>query len=153
MALKLYYKELGSFVEISTGGDMDSPLSTVHDGKTGEDVSVQLFVRNDDENKWYSNIEVFPFDKSVGAVNSGDVNYEDTGWGVKLSLGSVEPSAATWEDVDWGGSILISNIGSSGSADTTQYHPFWCLLSCPPHHSAVTKENISFRVEYTENAV
>lgn len=152
MGLKLYYKESGSFVEISTGGEMTSPLSTVHDGKTGEDVSVQLYIRNDDSSKWYSNIEIFPFDKSVGMIESGDVVYDDTGWGMKLSLGSVEPSAAAWEDIDWGEAVLISSIGSSGSADTTQYHPFWCLLSCPPHHKATTKENISLRVEYTENA-
>jgi len=153
MGLKLYYKDSGSFVEMSTGGDMTSPLSTVHDGKTGEDVSVCLYIRNDDPLKWFSNIEVFPFDKAVGLIGGGDVGYDDTGWGVKLSLGSVEPSAAEWDDIDWGESLLLSNIGSSGSPDTTQYHPFWCLLSCPPNHKATTKENLSFRVEYTESAV
>lgn len=153
MALKIYYRDNDQFIEISQNGTMTSPLATIHDGKTGDVISSQLYLRNDDDTVWYSNIEVLPFDKNTGEINSGDVNYEDTGWGMKLSLGSIEPTETMWEDIDWGESILFSRIGNSGSPDTAKYYPFWCLITCPPNHDAVTKENLSLRVEYTENAI
>jgi hypothetical protein len=149
----MYYRNNDQFVEISQNGLMTSPLATVHDGKTGDVTSTQLYMRNDNESFWYSNIEIFPFDKDIGEIGKGDICFEDTGWGMKLSLGSIEPTAAMWEDIDWGESIIISQIGDTGEPDIAQYHPFWCMITCPPNHNATTKENISLRVEYTENAV
>lgn len=153
MALKMYYKSNDVFVEISQNGLMTSPIASVHDGKTGDVTSRQLYIRNDSEARWYSNIEIFPFDKNEGSIKSGDVMYEETGWGMKLSVGSIEPTQAMWDDIDWGDPIVISKIGDTGVPDTSQYHPFWCMITCPPNHDAETKENISLRVEYTENAV
>lgn len=132
---------------------MSSPLATVHDGKIGDVTSTQLYLRNDNSNLWYSNIEIFPYDKDAGEIDKGDINYEDTGWGMKLSLGTVEPTEAMWEDVDWGDSVVLVRIGNTGAPDIAKYHPFWCMITCPPNHDAITKENISVRVEYTENAV
>lgn len=151
MALKLYYRSGDQFVEISQDGVMTSPLATVHDGKTGDETATQLYLRNDNENFWYSNIEIFPFDKNAGMIYEGDVNYEDTGWGMKLFLGETEPTSAMWEDIDWGESIIMSKIGDTGVPDIAGYHPFWCYLTCPPNHDAAIKENLSLRIEYTEN--
>ena len=153
MALKIYYRTNDQFVEVSQNGTMTSPVATVHDGKIGDVTSTQLYLRNDDNARWYSNIEIFPYDKLVGEINAGDINYEDTGWGMKLSLGSIEPTQAMWDDIDWGDSIVVTRIGDIGVPDTAQYYPFWCMISCPPNHDAETKENISLRIEYTENAI
>ena len=153
MGLQLYYRRNDEFVAISQNGIMSSPLATVHDGKTGDMYVTQLYLRNDNPLVWFSNIEVFPFDKNAGEILKGDVNYQDTGWGIKLSLSSSEPTQGMWEDIEWGESVLIDKVGDSGNPDTAKYHPFWYMITCPPNHDAAIKENITFRVEYTENVV
>lgn len=153
MALKLYYKNSsGSFVEASTGNDMATPITTTHEGKTGDTKTLDLYIRNDDVSKWYSNITVLPVDL-IDANPYGDVSYTETGWGVKLSKGATEPTENEWEDVNWGSQITMDNIGSDGAYDTTTYFPFWYLVSCPPNTNAQNKEDIVLQVDYTENAV
>jgi hypothetical protein len=153
MGLKLYYKNSsGSFVEASTGDDTSDPVVTTHDGKNGDVKTTDLYLRNDDSAKWYSNIVVLPVDL-VDANPYGDVNYSETGWGVKLSSGGTEPTEAEWDDVTWGRQISMSDIGSNSSADTTTYYPFWYLISCPPNTDAQNKDDIILQISYTENAV
>lgn len=152
MALKLYYKEGDIYTEISSGSSQTSPLATVHDGKTGDFVSTQLFIRNDDATKWYSNIVVVPYDLT-SIVDKNDVDYKSSGWGVKLSQGADEPTLAAWGDIDWGDYVNMGNAGAEANADTTTYFPFWYLITCPPNTDAQIKNNITIRVEYTENAV
>lgn len=153
MALKLYFRnENGIHVEVSNGSDFTSPIVTTHDGKLGGSQSVCLYLNNDDANLWYSNIEVLPVDL-VGASPYGDVSYEETGWGIKLSFGSSEPTAAEWNNITWGRKISLSNIGSAGTPDTSTYYPFWYLVSCPPNTNAQNKSDIVLRMSYTENAI
>lgn len=152
MGLKLYYKYNDQYVEVSSGGLFTDPVPTVHDGKTGDIITTQLFLRNDDANLWYSNITVRGYDLTE-TVDKNDVNYTSTGWGVKLSAEELEPTLAGWNGTDWGNTISIQNIGSTSGSDVSTYVPFWRLLTCPPYTEAQVKRNISLRVEYTENAV
>lgn len=152
MALKLYYKEGDVYTEISSGNTQANPLTTVHDGKTGDFISAQLFLRNDDATKWYSNIVVRPYDLTT-TVDKDDTDYESTGWGVKLSQGADEPTLAAWGDIDWGDFINMGDIGESGIPNTATYFPLWKLITCPPNADAQIKNNLTIRVEYTENAV
>lgn len=152
MALKLYYKENDQFVEISSDSAFTNPLVSTHDGKTGDIITTQLFLRNDDSAKWYSNVTIQPYDLT-SEVDKDDTDYESTGWGVKLSEGADEPTLAMWDDIDWGEQIDMSDVGSDIAADTSTYAPFWRLISCPPNTDAQVKLNIPLRVEYTENAV
>jgi len=152
MGLKLYYKEDDQFVEISSDLNLDTPLTTIHNGKTGDVVTTQIYIRNDDATKWFSNIILQPVDL-VDANPYGDVAYSETGWGVKLSYGSAEPTVGEWEDLAWGNEIDAPNIGSALSADTTTYYPIWQLESCPPNTNAQIKEDLVIQVSHTENAV
>ncbi|RLC00774.1 MAG: hypothetical protein DRH90_17720 [Deltaproteobacteria bacterium] len=153
MGLKIYYKDSNEqFVEISLYGDLASPVTTVHNGKTGNNVITQLFLRNDAASKWFSNISILPVDTEN--VNPyGDVSYVETGWGVKLSEGASEPSKGQWEDTDWGDTASMEAIGSDVAADTTTYYPFWYLISSPPNIDATVKTDILIQVSYTENLV
>jgi len=45
--LDAYYKEDDQFIEITVGDDLTNPITTVHNGRTGDTVSTQLFLRND----------------------------------------------------------------------------------------------------------
>lgn len=153
MGLVIYYKDDDDqFVDVTIDGDLDSPIQTIHDGKTGDIKTVQLYLRNDDATKWFSNIYIQPFDLE-DANPYGDVIYNETGWGVKLSPGAAQPTTGEWDDIDWGRYIIMSDIGSDSSADTTTYYPFWYLITCPPNEDVKIKTDIVLKVSYTENAV
>lgn len=153
MGLKLYYKDSDdAFVEISSGSDLASPVTTVHDGRLGDVITKQLYLRNDDSAKWFSTVSIAPFD-SEDANPYGDIGYTETGWGVKLSKGADEPSSNQWEDIDWGAQISMDNIGSDLGADTAVYYPLWYYITCPPNTNAQVKTDIMLTVSYTENSV
>jgi hypothetical protein len=152
MGLGIYFEVNSVKVEASTGDDISSPIMTSHNGKNGDSQSLCLYLRNDDAAKWFSNIIVRPID-TVDANPYGDINYNETGWGVKMHKGGEEPSRAEWEDIDWGNQILLDDVGSDSAEDTTTYFPFWYLISCPPNTDAQNKTDIVLEVAYTENAV
>lgn len=150
MALAIYKKVDESYVEITE--DTTSTIYTVHDGKNGTTSILQLFLRNDGSSQWYENISILPHD-TENTNPYGDVAYYETGWGIKLIAGSNQPTTAEWSDVNWGESIVMEDIGSDSSADTSTYFPFWYLISSPPHLDAINKTDIYLKVNFTENAV
>ena len=152
MALGIYIKEDDTFFLVSSADDLDSPLTTTHDGKRGDTKTLQLYVRNDDVTKWYSNIVITPVDL-IDANPYGDVAYDETGWGVKLNQGSEEPTQGEWENVDWGDAIDMADVGADSGYDIATYYPLWYLISCPPNTDAQTKTDIVLDLAYTENAV
>jgi hypothetical protein len=152
MSLKLYYKENDAFVEITSDDDLTNPLVTIHDGKVGDVITSQVYIRNDNTGMWYSNIFIKPVDL-VDANPYGDVAYTETGWGVKLSKGATEPTSSEWEDIAWGNQIEMDDIGSNSLADTTTYSPLWMLITCPPNTDAQVKTDIVINTRYTENVV
>ena len=152
MALKLYYKDEDDIFQEVSVGNLSSPVETIHDGKTGDVQTKQLFVKNDDSTLWYSNIVISPIDL-VDPNPYGDIIYTETGWGVKLSSGEDEPSESEWDDIRWGEEIVIEDIGSDSSGDSVYYYPFWYLITCPPNTNAKVKTDIVLNVAYTENVV
>lgn len=152
MGLKLYYKENDAYVEVSSGGVFESPVLTTHNGKTGDVIAEQLYLRNDNSALWYSNIVVSSYD-ATQTPEKDNSDYESTGWGVKLSPGADEPTLGAWENILWDNEIEMEDIGQTGTGDSTTYFPFWRLITCPPHTDIQIKKNIFVRVEYTENAV
>ena len=97
MALLIYKYESDTYIAITE--DTTSPIKTSHDGKRGDTKVLQLFLRNDSETKWYSNISIAPED-TVGAEPYGDLLYSETGWGVKLAAQESQPTTAEWEDIN-----------------------------------------------------
>jgi hypothetical protein len=152
MALKLYYKENDLYTEVSSGGAFSQPVVSTHNGKTGDVVAEQLYIRNDNAALWYSSIVISPYD-ITSTPTKDDTDYDSTGWGVKLSAGANEPTNGAWTNTLWSNSISMADVGSAGSGDSTTYFPFWRLITCPPHTDIQTKRNTSIKVEYTENAV
>ena len=154
MSLKLYYKNSsGSYVEVSSGDTITSPIPTTHDAKNGDTKVTCLYLHNDGTStKWYSNIAIRPDD--IDKVDSySDVAYDETGWGIRLSPGSTEPTDSEWDDIDWGSDASMSDVGSDSAADVATYYPVWYLITCPPNTDAQNKTDIILKVLYTENAV
>jgi len=152
MGLVLYFKEDDTFIAMTDSGDLTSPLTSIHDGKTGDIQTIQVYVRNDDTTLWFSNVKIQPVDL-VDANPYGDVVYSETGWGVKLSQGAEEPTEGEWDDIEWGNQIDMANLGSNSGANTTTYLPFWYYITCPPNTDAKVKTDIVLNVSYTENSV
>jgi len=152
MGLGLYYKEDDEFVAITKDSDTTNPHTSTHNGRTGDVQTFQIYLRNDDAAKWFSNIRIKPLDL-VDPEPYGDIAYIETGWGIKLSAEESEPSSSEWEDIDWGNTISMSNVGSDAAYDIATYFPFWYLITCPPNTDATTKTDIVLNVSYTENAV
>ena len=152
MGLGLYFKKDDVFYAITSVGDLTQPLTTIHDGKTGDTQTVQVYIRNNDSSKWFSNIIIKPVDL-IDANPYGDIIYTETGWGVKLNNGSEEPTQSEWEDIEWGNEINVDDIGTNLLANTTAYYPFWFLITCPPNTNAKIKTDIVLDVAYTENSV
>jgi len=153
MGLAVYFKDTNDlFTEASIDSDLTVPITTIHEGKEGDTKILQLYIRNDDAAKWFSNIIIRPVDL-VDANPYGDVAYSETGWGVKLSENTSQPTSAAWEDLPWGEQIDIVDIGSDSVADITTYVPFWYLITCPPNEDVKNKDDVVLNVSYTENAV
>ena len=152
MGLLLYFKENDEYEQITHSGDLTNPLSTVHDGKNGDTQTIQVYLRNDDITKWFSNIRIKPVDL-IDANPYGDIIYTETGWGVKLSQGSSSPSESEWEDIEWGNEISMDDIGTELLGNTNTYYSFWYLITCPPNTDAKIKTDIVIDVAYTENSV
>lgn len=151
--LSIYYKDSeGAYIQVSKGSDLSSPIITNHNGQSSTVVTLPLYLRNDESTRWYSNIRILPFDLE-DANPYGDVAYDETGWGVKLSTGGTEPTNAEWEDINWGEEISMSDIGSDSLGDTTTYYPFYYLITSPPNVDAQNKLDITLKTSYTENAV
>jgi len=148
MSLAIYYKdEEDQFVQVSES----TPINTIHNGRTGDIKTIQLFVRNDDPDEWYSNVRIRPVDL-VDANPYGDIGYTETGWGVKLNYSEFEPSTSEWNDLRWGADFIIDAIGSNDEADLS-YHSFWYYITCPPNEDVKIKTDIVIDVSFTENMV
>ena len=151
--LSIYYKNSeGSYIEVSRGQDLSSPVVTTHNGQNSVVITVPLYLRNNESTKWYSAIKIFPLDLE-DANPYGDISFDETGWGVKLSVGGTEPTTAEWEDINWGEEISMENVGSDSLGDTTTYFPFYYLITSPPNTDAQNKTDIVLKTTYTENAV
>ena len=95
MALKPYIYENAAYSELSVDGDQSNPLKTTHSGKDGDIRVVKVFLRNDNATLYYKDIQISPLDSDGDNIYE-DVDYDQTGWGVKLRAGNTEPSAAEW---------------------------------------------------------
>lgn len=126
-----------------------NPLRTVHNGKPGGADDKLLFIRNNDESNYYTDIVVSY--ENLNADDYGEVG--STGWAVKFLYGTRRPTEEEWDSVRGGQSIGIPDIGSSSAADTYTYHPIWVRVYCPGEAPAQIREGQTIRVWFNEKLV
>ena len=148
MALGLYDAPFGN--KFSEGGLQTFPITTTHRGDESEAIDLLLYLRNDDPLQWFSDIVVTPVDFSAPDDTLGD---KGTGWGIKLSPGIEQPSVTKWASIKFGESIEMSDIGDTGSPDTTTFYPFWFRIVSPSGEDVQTKIDIKLQIDLTKNAV
>lgn len=131
MALSLYEydKDNNQYLEISQNGLQTRPIQTTHNGTNGEIVEKQLFLRNDNDNFYYSNIRLTA--TPANKVRIGDVNYPEAYIGYKIIVKNTQPTKSEWAATQSGDTAFISNIGTTDLADTS-YKPLWIQVTISP---------------------
>lgn len=149
MALGLYKRLTGSTYALYSSDDSgDSPISTTHDGRTAGTTVIELFLRNNDPDVYYSSITLRCVQEDAGTEQlDGDT------WGVKLKYSVSEPTLPEWDLVDFNNTISLPNIGTSVLGDATTYLPIWYLIQHPGQIEANIEEGVKLRVEAIEGAV
>lgn len=144
----LLYRDAGSstYVAYTPGSTY---IETTHDCELGETQELQLFLRNDDNSLYFTDISI----RAESLTSLNDVIGVETGWGVKLYSGATQPTEAEWEIIDYGNSISMTDIGATSSPDTTTYLPLWFRIECPAGITPTIKENIALHVEYESASV
>ena len=149
MALAVYKRIGASYLSYSSDGSGDSPISTLHDGRTTGIQVVQLFLRNDNASVYYTTITI----RCTQPVSATDYLDNTDGWGVKLRSGVSEPTQEEWAITDWNNTMTMANLGTVDDGDIATYAPFWYLIQSPSQIAAEVIETVELRVEAVERAV
>lgn len=126
-----------------------NPLRTIHNGKTGGAYEKVLFIRNDDDTNYYTNVTVTYTNslmEDFGAAGS-------SGWSVKFLPGRRQPTEEEWDTVSAGQSIVLPDIGSILASDTYTYYPFWVRVYCPGDTAAQIRTGQTIKIYFEENKV
>ena len=154
------------FEEISTNSFNRPVNMTIPPG--GKHKTIKLFLRNDDESKYYTDLVLRPVNFTGGAIDGDSIT-------VKLLSGDREPTEVRWSEVGAngppdGGSILpgecailqsptgggardtrIPELGTSAGADT-KYYPFWVRAEAS-RGAPLGDYSLGFSIECTEGLV
>lgn len=153
MALALYSKPDENCMLSNTSDDIDDykPFTISFDGSTGGSLVKKLYVRNDNLDRYYTNIQIYPIDNSSG-IDHTDGTTDDWHW--KLMEKDIPPSEEDWDGVDMGNILtLSSNIGNSSLGDTATYLSFWVRVTIPDKQLADNIKDIYLRMVATETVV
>lgn len=152
MALSLYEydKSNNQYLEISQNGLQTRPIQTTHNGTNGEVVEKQLFIRNDNDNFYYSNIrlQATPANK----VRIGDINYPEAYIGYKIIVKDTQPTKSEWAATQSGEIAFISAIGDTNLADTA-YKPLWIQVTISPGTRIGALRDVGIQMLAEENPV
>lgn len=131
MSLSIYEydKDNNQYLEISENGLQSRPIQTTHNGTNGEVVEKQLFIRNNDENFYFSNLRLTA--TPATKVRIGDINYPEANIGYKIIIKNTQPTKSEWAATQSGDTAVISNIGTTNLSDTS-YKPMWIQVTIPP---------------------
>ena len=135
--------------ELSADGERTKPFSISFEGTAGGTKEVKLYVRNDDSLFYYTGIELGLEDLAASSHIDGTL----TGFSWKLSAGDLKPTLNDWAHITAGDDISLSNLGSSGTPNTSTYLPFWLQITVPANTSIQTIDTISFVLTATESSI
>ena len=145
MTLGLYNKP-----EASGLLDNTQPFTITFDGRIGGIIAKQVFLRNDDIEKWYKDI-------TVVAVNTAGNNLVDgtrDGYFWKLAKSDRELTLDEWALISPGNTLSITDeIGTDSFGDLITFLSLWVLVVTPSDQSITTNKSILLRINTTEAAV
>jgi len=130
--------------------DFGNRIVTSHNGTLGESVDALIYLRNDDQQVYYTGISVQINDSTSPDDTLGP---EGTGWGVRLFQGAREPTPAEWDSVTFDNIIVMPDVGSTLGGNTNTYEPFWVRVTIPGGTVSLIKEEMSLLVAGTERLI
>ena len=116
------------------------------DGRTGGVKQAKLYVRNSNVLYYYENIEIALSDSELLSIT--DQVSEGFVW--KLIAGDTQPTENDWRNTPAATAITLTDIGSSGTPDTSTFLPFWIFIQVPPGLDVQTYDTVKFTVTADE---
>jgi hypothetical protein len=152
MSLLIYeYDEDNSeFLEISKNGLQSRPIQTTHNGTDGQVVEKKLFLRNDNEDYYYTSVIVYPIPSRK--VRVGDINFPEAFIRYKMIIKDEQPTESEWLAIESGNQISFPGIGDTNTPDTS-YKPFWVQVGIAAGTRVQTINDVSIHLEAEENAI
>jgi hypothetical protein len=123
-------------------------LSVSFDGRVGGAQVKKLYIRNDNNDTYYTNT-------TIQALDSGAPSRVDgTNWHWKLAESDLPPSEYSWAEITPGNQLLLSSsIGTSRYGETAAYFTFWLRIQTPPRQLVQNIKSIVLRITATERLV
>lgn len=146
MSLNIYEEPAPSTV-FSADSTFSNALSLTVDGVIGAVRNTRYYIRNDDNTKFFTDIVLSAVVLSGIDIVSGATN----GFVWKLIAGDTQPVEDQWGLTAAGNSISLSDIGSSGNADTSTFLPFWLRIEVPRGSPVTSHQNIGLQITATDN--
>lgn len=138
------------FNKLSKDGLQTNPVQTSHDGTNGEIVERKLFLRSDDANFYYTDIQIQG--TPARKVRVGDLQFPEAFIGFKIAIQNEQPTRNQWLAIESGNTAVVDDIGDSSTGDTS-YKPFWIQVEIPPGTRAQTITDVGPNVLANENPV
>lgn len=120
---------------------------TSHNGYTGGADEFLFYLKNDDLNKTYRNIQIKPVFHQ-GELEEGAV-LTNTGWSVKIAYGSDLLSEREWDEVPINQICEIESI----SNDITLRYPVRVRIYCPGKATPQVRLDLKLNLSYIEEVV
>ena len=119
-------------------------LTVSLDGSYGDIKTKKFFLKNDNALVYYTDIILTLPNSEYSAGFMRD------GYSIKLIASDTLPDASDWDYVGPGEPIQISDIGSAGNPDTTNYHSIYMRVACPANQPVSLVSDVSVRVSAIE---
>ena len=139
MALHIYPDTIS--VAFSEEGNMSNAIRHAFDGSVGGIEEVRYYLRNDDNDKDYTEITITPIDFTGASIVDGT-----DGFSIKLRVGNSQPTRIQWDAIEAGAGIDMDDI-----SDIATYLPFWVRVEIPRGADIGSFEDVVFRIEATED--
>lgn len=128
---------------------INGPLVTTHNGFTGGDYQMLIFLKNQHPEFYYHDVSL---KIEMSDLVEGEI-FSNSGWSVKLKYGSEQPTEKQWGDIIVNNQISIPDIGSQYIPDTDTYHPVWIRVFCPGHTTPDIKKDMNFSLMFFRKLV
>jgi len=148
MTLALYTRPDPDYRLSQAGNDFHNPLSVSLDGVVGGAVVRKLYLRNDNNDRYYTNI-------TLQAVDTSYPQYTNqTDWNWKLAEADLSPPEEAWAEIDPGNILILStSMGSSSQGETGVYYTIWLRVQAPSKQLAKNVSSIVIRLNAEERLV
>jgi hypothetical protein len=127
-----------------------NPFTVTFDGRLGGKIDQVIYIRNDNKDRWYSDIVVYP-----QHVDGEDIPlFEEDGYFMKMMEKDIAPVEEEWAaPVEGQGVFLSESLGNSSFGDIVTFVPVWVRIAIPEGWRIQTIKNIMFALTATENLV